>query len=98
MSKWTTNPTGTTLGNSQIVDDGTTVSIGTTNATSKFHVGGRIGQNFGAGSQLNMAIGNDAGNTSTTGSYNMFFGISSGIIPQVLIIFSLANRQEIIIQ
>lgn len=79
LSKWTTNPTGTTLGNSQIVDDGTTVSIGTTNANSKFHVGGRIGQNFGAGSQLNIAIGNDAGNTATTGSDNIFFGISSGI-------------------
>lgn len=77
IPKWTTNTT--TLGNSQIADDGTTVSIGSTNATSKFHVGGRIGQNFGAGSQLNMAIGNDAGNTSTTGSYNMFFGISSGV-------------------
>ncbi len=77
IPKWT--PNSTTLGNSQITDNGTTVSIGSSNATSKFHVGGRIGQNFGAGSQLNMAIGNDAGNSNTTGSYNMFFGINSGI-------------------
>jgi len=36
LSKWT--PNGTTLGNSQVFDDGTNVGIGTTSPLSKFHV------------------------------------------------------------
>jgi len=79
LSKWN----GTALIDSQLIDNGTNVGLGTTSPTDKLHIVGNVKLDAGKLSFVNTGnsvfIGEDAGlNDDLTNNQNTFVGLSTG--------------------